>query len=308
MSFEEGTFAAIDLGSNSIHMAVYRMGAREMALVERQKDMAGIIGYVRDGRMGPEGIQRAAKSVAALTRKAAGMGAQAFCFATASLRGVKNQKEVLDAIRGEAGIDVDIVTWEREAYYDYLAVERLMGVRDALAIDIGGGSIEMVWIRKGKLHRNAGIPTGSLRLCHDYVRGMRPEPEEMARIEAAMNGYMDEIGWIDNTGFDTLCSVGGTARAVAKVHKAIIPAPLQPAEHYTYPISDLDALLNVVTDKDRYYEIVMRICPDRIHTLAPGFIALRTIAKRAGVSRIVLSPFGVREGYLIEKVWGGGAV
>jgi exopolyphosphatase/pppGpp-phosphohydrolase len=48
----------------------------------------------------------------------------------------------------------------------------------------------------------------------------------------------------------------------------------------------------------------MKLCPDRLHTITTGFLALRAIAARTEVRHICLSRYGVREGYLIEKVWG----
>jgi Exopolyphosphatase len=299
-----GTYAAIDLGSNSISLAVYRMDKSGMTLLNKDKAMAGIIGCVQEGRISEEGVRRAAGIVTELHRKAREAGAEVFCFATASLRGVKNRRDVLDAIRRETGLEVDVMPWEREAYYDYLAVERLTGVKNALAADIGGGSIELLWIRNNSLYRSASLPTGSLKLCRDYVMGVRPGLPEMERIEAAVNAYLDGVAWVGQTGCGALCTVGGTARAVARLHKEIFPPDKNLGDYdYAYPAQDMDALLSVLADKEKHYKLIMKLCPDRIHTITPGFLALRAIVKRAGATRIALSRFGVREGYLIEKVW-----
>jgi exopolyphosphatase/guanosine-5'-triphosphate,3'-diphosphate pyrophosphatase len=97
--------------------------------------------------------------------------------------------------------------------------------------------------------------------------------------------------------------VGGTARAVAKLHKEIFSHPGD-AGDYIYPAQDMDELLDVLTDKDQHYQLVMKLLPDRLHTITPGFLALRAVVNRTGASRIALSRYGVREGYLIEKVKG----
>ena len=297
-----GVYAAIDFGSNSINLVVYRMTGDSMSLLSGYKAMLGIIGYIRDGKLNEEGLRKAVEVIAEMRRRAQEMGAEVFCFATASLRGIINQREALEMIHTGAGVEADLVSWEREAYYDYLSVVRLMNMKNTLAVDIGGGSIELIWIRGGSLHQSASIPTGSLKLCRDYVRGVRPEVTDMEHIEAAVNRYLDEIGWVGETGCEALCTVGGTARAVAKLHREIFSRAKE-GEDYAYPAEDMDALFSVLADKDRHYDIIMKLFPDRIHTITPGFLALRAIARRAGVSRIDLSRYGVREGYLIEKVW-----
>jgi exopolyphosphatase/guanosine-5'-triphosphate,3'-diphosphate pyrophosphatase len=302
MKMDEGIYAVIDLGSNSINLAVYRMENDGMKLLAKDKNMAGILGYIDDGTISGEGIQKAAEAVEDMNQKALAIGAHVFCLATASLRGVENRQDVSNRIRSLTGLDTDVVPWEREAYYDYLAVQRLMGVGNALAIDIGGGSIELIWIRNGGLYKSAGIPTGSLRLYRDFIQGTIAEFSAIEQIEAAMNCYLDGIDWIGGTGCETLCSVGGTARAVAKLHKGLYPSPREIMD-YVYQAKDLDGLHAVLADREKRNELAQRFCPDRVHTILPGFLALRSIVKKAGAQRIAVSRFGVREGYLIEKVW-----
>lgn len=307
MRTDGGIFAAIDFGSNSINLVIYRMDQSGMKLLGKQKAMPGILGFIQDDKLNNEGIRMAVDIIADMQKKALTLDARVFCFATASLRGIKNQRVVVEAIHDETGLIVDLVSGEREAYYDYLAVEKLMNVKNALVTDIGGGSIELIWIRGGGLRESVSLPTGSLKLCRDYVRGVRPERSEMESIEAAVNGYLDGVSWLHETGCDALCTVGGTARAVAKLHKEIFPLYKEDGD-YVYPADNMGELFDVLADKDQHYELIMKLFPDRLHTITPGFLALRTIVSRTRTKRIVLSRYGVREGYLIEKVWNQGAL
>lgn len=306
MKAEDGVYAAIDFGSNSINLVIYRMDRAGMKLLGKQKSMPGILSFIQNEKLNDEGILTATRIISDMQKMALTMDARVFCFATASLRGIKNQRAVAEAIHDETGLIIDIISGEREAYYDYLAVEKLMNVKNALVTDIGGGSIELIWIRGGGLRESVSLPTGSLKLCRDYVRGVRPERSEMVRIETAVNGYLDGVSWLDETGCDAICTVGGTARAIAKLHKEIFPFHKSEGD-YIYPVQDMNELFDVLADKDQHYELIMKLFPDRLHTITPGFLALRAIVSRAGAKRIVLSRYGVREGYLIEKVWMQGA-
>ena len=70
-------------------------------------------------------------------------------------------------------------------------------------------------------------------------------------------------------------------------------------------MSDLELLHEVLyAGQDTAREIVLRICPDRVHTITPGFVIFEALAHRFGVERILVSQSGVREGYLYERVIG----
>ncbi len=303
MKPEEGIYAAIDFGSNSINLVIYRMNRSGMTLLGKQKAIPGILGYINNNVINDEGIQTAVKIIADMQKKALTMDARVFCFATASLRGIKNGQAVVDAVHDETGLILDIVSWEREAYYDYLAVEKLMNVKNALLVDIGGGSIELVWIKGGSLSHSASLPTGCLKLYRDYVHNEWPESTEVDHIEEAVNTYMDGVDWLTETGCDTLYTVGGTARAAAKLHREMFPSN-SGSGNYVYPSADIDELLGELTEKGRRDVLISRLFPDRRLTVLPGLLALRAVILRTEVHRISLSSYGVREGYLIEKVWG----
>jgi len=269
-------------------------------LLHKQKIMVGIIKYIYGDCMTDEGIAKATDAIAQLHAKAVSMTPNVFCFATASIRGIKNQQAVLDAIQRETGIVTDVLSWEKEAYYDYLALKRMPNLIDALAVDIGGGSIELIHVKEGRLINSASLPTGSLKLYREHVGLIWPRSDEIESMIHAVEGYLDDVDWFAGTGVDDLFSIGGTARAAAKLHRATFLTGK--TQDYSYSVADMDRLLTILTDKESHYEVIMKILPDRVYTITPGFIALYVIAKRAGVKRIVLSRYGLREGYLIEKV------
>ena len=299
--------AVIDFGSNSVNMAIYDLSGGRMKRLKKSKEMLGILGYIHKRRVTHAGIAKSVEVVAALKKKADDMDADVHCFATASLRGTKNANEVTAAILQETGLAVDVMSWQREAHYDYLALVKMLCLSDGLAVDIGGGSTELIHIRDGQLTDSASLPLGSLRLYQDYVAGIRPEPVEIEKMQRAMNDYLDDVKWAAHTGCEVMHAIGGTARAVAKLHKAVFHAD-ENKRGYTYSVDDLTALLNYLSEGSGHFDLVSKLMADRIHVITPGLIALRAVAQRTGVKNIVLSKYGVREGYLIEKVLMQGGV
>lgn len=294
-------YGVIDFGSNSVNLAVYDLSGGRMKRLRKSKEMLGILGYIHKGRVTHAGIAKSVEVVAALNKKADEMGAKVYCFATASLRGVKNAEEVTSAILEETGLSVDVMSWQREAHYDYLALVTMLDIKDAVAVDIGGGSTEIVRIQNAKLINSASLPIGSLRLYQDYVAGIRPETVETERMEQAMNKHLDDVRWAADIGCDVLHAIGGTARAVAKLHKAVFHTD-DNKKGYTYSAEDLSALLRFLSEGSGHFNLVSKLMAERIHVISPGLIVLRAVANRTGVKTITLSKYGVREGYLIEKV------
>jgi exopolyphosphatase/guanosine-5'-triphosphate,3'-diphosphate pyrophosphatase len=294
-------YAVIDFGSNSVNMAIYDLTGGRMKRLKKSKEMLGILGYIQKRRITHAGIAKSVEVVAALKKKADDMGANVLCFATASLRGVKNAHEVTAAILEETGISVDVMSWQREAHCDYLALVKMMDINDAVAVDIGGGSTEIVQIQNAKLTGSASLPVGSLRLYQDYVAGIRPETLEIEKMQQAMNTYLDSVTWAAHTGSEVLHAIGGTARAVAKLHKAVFCTD-DNKKGYTYSAYDLTSLLDYLSESGGHFDVIAKLMAERIHVITPGLIALRAVAQRTGVKSIVLSKYGVREGYLIEKV------
>jgi exopolyphosphatase/guanosine-5'-triphosphate,3'-diphosphate pyrophosphatase len=302
---KDDIYAVLDFGSNTVTLAVYRMGFHGFRPLHKQKASLGILRYIKDGVLSEEGVNLAAETIRELKQAAASMTDKIYCFATASLRGVSNSKEVIERIRHQAGIEVELLSGDQEAYCDYLGLtHNLPHIRNAAALDIGGGSMEIIYIRGGRLNHCISLPTGSLKLSLEFSEGHVPHTEECGDIEMNVQRLLDEVEWLSDAENETLYTIGGTARAVTKLHKAIFSSSMD-SRPYSYLISDLGPLLLYLEDENHYQRLA-QIVPERIQTIVPGIIALKTVAARLGAKTAVVSKYGVREGYLLDKTMAGG--
>jgi exopolyphosphatase/guanosine-5'-triphosphate,3'-diphosphate pyrophosphatase len=253
-----------------------------------------------------EGVGRASEVIAALRRRAMPMADRVHCFATASLRGVVNARQAAERIRRETGVEIRLLSGEEEAYYDYIGlIHNLTDLRDAVALDIGGGSMEIMRISDGQLTHCVSLPTGSLKLSLEFSGGRIPLAAERGHMDAGVRALLDGVDWLPGAGCDTLCTIGGTARAAAKLHKAVFARPV--SDPYVYRISDLDTLLLYLAD-DSHFSRLEQLIPGRVTTIVPGVIALHAVARAAGSSVAILSKYGVREGYLLGALAEGGGL
>ncbi len=302
---KDDIYAVMDFGSNTVTLAVYRMGYHDFRLILKQKSALGIIRYIKEGVLSEDGIKLAIETLAELKRAAQLLTNEVYCFATASLRGVSNAQNVLIQIKTELNIDVDMLSGEQEAYYDYLGLMHFLpGIRNAVALDIGGGSMEIIHIRSGRLYQCISLPTGSLKLSIEYAGGRFPAQQKTVQIEAGVNALLSQVDWLPNIMSDTIYTIGGTARAVSKLHKSIFAYSMD-SKGYSYPVSDISPLLLYLEDEN-HYQRMQQIIPDRIQTIVPGMIALQAVARKAGARTAVVSKYGVREGYLLGRTLSGG--
>lgn len=223
-----------------------------------------------------------------------------YVFATASLRNVQNTQEVTEAIRESTGFEVNVISGEEEGVSSFVGAAYNVNVDSGLMVDIGGGSTELVFYKERKISRAYSIPIGSLSLYANFVSGLVPTRDEYKKIKKFVKQQLEDIS-VSETPEVLLCGVGGTNRAACKLCNDYFDLPLN---NRSLEIEQIKTLTRSFYDEEDGVARILRVVPERIHTIIPGMIILRTIAKRYGCDKIAVSEYGVREGYLIRHVIG----
>lgn len=289
--------ALIDVGSNTIRTVVYgRYGGRVRKLYS-ERDYTGLLAYVRDGRLNTEGITRLCETLAHMRRFCAlCQCASVTAFSTASLRGVTNRAAVLSAVRRRTGLEIRPLSEEEEMACDCEGLRR-SGVREGVAFDLGGGSCQVFRFGEEGLQEGASLPFGCLSLGTHFVReGLFPSREEAKTIRRFVrNALEDRLPGLSGIAPPTLYAMGGTARAAAKVLRAL-------SGDDTGAGVSCEALHRLLRDarrnEARTVDLLRRVIPGRMSTLLPGIAAMEAIARHVGRDTIDVSPVGVREGFL----------
>lgn len=287
----------VDVGSNTVRLSIYQYENGGFKLLLGKKETVGLAGYVENGVLSPTGIQEACRVIARFQNLLRNLGVEELhIFATASLRNIVNTDEALSAIWGATGAEVEVISGAEEAALSYLGAlwSAPETTGPSLLSDIGGGSTELVVCENGILRSAVSLPLGSLSLFTQYVEGVFPAAGE---VKAIRRHVADALERVKVTPCVHLRGVGGTIRAAGKL------CGLKPVQSLT--AQDIRALCHRLKkgDKETLRE-VLRISPDRIHTLLPGLIILREVVKAFSVETIDVSLQGVREGYLLSRVLG----
>ncbi|HEY5585334.1 MAG TPA: hypothetical protein VIK78_12710 [Ruminiclostridium sp.] len=296
-------YAVVDLGSNSIRMSIYDQTNDNLNCILSQKELIGIIAYEKHGILAENGIIRILETLKSFLNTSKIIGSDLFfCFATASLRNIKNTEEVIKRVKSETGVEINLISGQDEARLDFLGAYGCLNFNDGLIIDMGGGSTEIIRFENGAILNLISLPFGSLYLYEKYVNEITPDKKEINLIKSFVAKQLVDIEWLPNS-CNNVCLIGGTARAIARLHQELFSRQKENLQGYTFDTKDIKLLINAVDPSENGgIKLMIRVSPERLHTIIPGLIAFSKILKLSGCKTITISKNGVREGYLEEHV------
>ncbi|RZJ46236.1 MAG: Ppx/GppA family phosphatase [Brevundimonas sp.] len=287
--------AAIDIGSNSVRLVLYRLEGRAIWTVFNEKVLAGL---GRDlSETGNLSVEGAAQALTALKRFAAVIDgvkpAHTFVAATAAVREAADGQVFCDTVAAETGLKIRVLSGEQEARYAALGV--LAGIPDANGVvgDLGGSSLELIRLADGQVERGITLPLGPFALVDP--KGSDPEWRRVAiakRLKSAADFNAD-----------TFYAVGGAWRTLAQVHMDVSDYPLHVVHQYRLSATEARETARLIARQSKAsLEKWPGLSRKRAETLPHAALVLEGLIDRLGFKSIVLSAWGVREGLLYEAL------
>lgn len=287
----------IDIGSNSVRLVVYEGAVRSPTPLFNEKVLCGLGRSVATtGKLGEPAVSRALASLARFKAIARTLDAKYVrAIATAAVREAKDGADFIRRAEAACGVRVEVLSGEQEA--ELAARGIMMGFRepDGIAGDLGGGSLELIDIAAERLNGAVTLPLGGLRLIDTTGD----------RIEKALEAADEAIGkvpWIAKGRGRTFYAVGGTWRALAKLHM----------EHSDYPLHVMHGYAITTREALQFCERIRRakklsaiegmdeISRPRREVLPYGAMVLERLLKRLEPKEVVFSVFGIREGLVFN--------
>lgn len=301
-------YGIIDLGSNTIRLCIYEVQCaaheplrkKDIDTLLNYKVMAGLASHVKEGAMTEEGVKRAIKTINAHLRRASHFNCDRIdIFATAVLRNCSNSHKATAEIEEGIGMRIAILSNEEEAHLGYLGAKLDQSLETGTMVDIGGGSTELTSINGGFDLAKTSIPQGSLSSFATYVKGLLPTQKEIDAIAQAFQEHASREE-TDVYRSSQLYGIGGSIRSAAKLYGDLC----NDGNRFNYLLPEhIDAILErYAKNPDAFAHEALRTVPDRIHTLIPGCVIIREAFKLCGGERLDICKYGVREGYLAERV------
>lgn len=299
--------AAIDVGTNSVHMVIaeVRRGGR-IDVVDRMKEMVRLGHDVfRTGRMTAGSMALATRTLGTFGRLARARGVERVrAVATSAVREARNGEEFVERLRREAKLPVRIISGLEEARLICRAVLHAAGAdeRPRLLVDVGGGSVELALLERGRARWLGSLPLGVARLSQRFLAHDPPLARELKRLEHHLD---QELGpWLARARRDDVEEVVGTSGTMTALVGMAGAARGDDAGR-------LDGMRADAAEIGRLRRRIVRVAVDRRLEL-PGADAKRLdqlpaaatlldfILRRTRVDAVRLCSWALREGLLLE--------
>jgi exopolyphosphatase / guanosine-5'-triphosphate,3'-diphosphate pyrophosphatase len=294
----DAPFAVVDIGSNSVRLVVFEKISRAPVMQFNEKALCGLGRAVRStGRLADDSVAKALASVARFRTLCAQMGVkQAHVVATAAAREAQNGAEFLSRVNDLIGVRAELLSGDREAELSALGVICGLHEPDGVAGDLGGGSLELASLRRVEVGKRTSLKLGGLALM-DESGGSLKKAEKIVR-EALQD--CDVMRLVRGRPF---YAVGGTFRALARLHIGQRAYPLQVMHGYAIPVREALEFVKLVERVNaETLDSIASVNVARRPLLAYGALVLDEIIRIGRPKEVVISATGVREGLVYEQL------
>jgi exopolyphosphatase / guanosine-5'-triphosphate,3'-diphosphate pyrophosphatase len=290
--------AAIDLGSNSVHVLVAAVHGHRL---EPLLDTSAFLGLGRavheGGSFGPELQARLAETLAGYVTQARQLGAGPLAIlGTDPLRRSADAADAVGEIEARTGITVDVIGNEEEALLTLLGVTAGRPVlRDLVVVDIGGGSSEVLAVGPESAARAIGLPIGSARLAGQFVQH---DPPTAAELDAMLATARAVVAQAPDITPSMVIAVGGTATNLLRI--------VRPSRDLAINRKRLaEAMFFLLSEPAASVAARFGLREERARVLPAGAAIVGALFERYGVERIRVSNASLRDGAILAIVHGG---
>jgi exopolyphosphatase / guanosine-5'-triphosphate,3'-diphosphate pyrophosphatase len=302
--------AAIDIGTNSVHMIVVRVRPDlSFEVVDREKEMVRLGAGGLDGRSLTEQAMSAALLALAKFRRIAESHRvdEILAAATSAMREAKNGPEFLSRIVEETGIRPRVISGTEEARLIHRAavygVDVMRG--HAVVIDIGGGSVELTLGGAKRPSLGRSFKMGVIRLTERFVRSDPLAAREERKLVRFVNSEIDGFAkQIVDAGFDRVIGTSGTILSLGTMaaHAESGRAPNE-LRNLRIPARQIHRTRKQVVSLGLQQRLKLPgLEPKRGDIVVAGAVLLDTILRRLGATEITLCDLALREGLILDYV------
>jgi exopolyphosphatase/guanosine-5'-triphosphate,3'-diphosphate pyrophosphatase len=291
-----GRIAVVDIGSNSIRLVVFDGLKRAPFPLFNEKVMCGLgRGLERTGELNPDGVALALDNLGRFVTLADVMGAERIdLLATAAVRDASNGRDFVRKVEKACGRRVRVLSGEEEARLSAMGV--LMGMPQATGLmgDLGGGSLEVVALERGKAGAHATLPLGPLRLAE-------AAGDDMGKAARLVDAALEPLGWLGDLKGETFHPVGGAWRTLARIHMEQTGYPLHVIQDYRVPRREMEDVARLIASMGRKsLARLVDVARRRLEALPFAALVLERVLKTARPSAVAFSAYGLREGHIYD--------
>lgn len=299
------TFAAIDIGSNSVRLKVSRLQSGRLKAMHEDREVTRLgEGVFSGGLLSPESMSETVRVLRRFHRATQECGADTVrVVATAALRDARNSRAFLEWVRSTTGWTVEIISGLEEARLIHLGIvsRGRLASRSVLLVDLGGGSCELTLSRDERIRDTVSLSLGAVRLTSEFLKHDPPRKGELKRLEGFVaRGIVRIQDRIRSARVGTVIATSGTAAALA----AIASHLSRPKKRRLGDTVTREMMRRIVKQISRMTldqrRRVPGIGPRRAEIICAGAVVYEELLERCHLNGFRYSPLGLRDGILAQ--------
>lgn len=285
-------YAVVDTGSNTIRLSVYKYENEHLCQLFTEAVFANLAGHIFNNSLTDDGILACCDAISKHKETAKKYDAALFVFATAAIRNAKNTEEIIEKVKENTGVTLEILSGDDEGELSFLGAKEDFPKDDGIMADIGGGSSEVVAYQNGVPFAVQSIPLGSLSAYKKFVKGELPSPSEVKIIKNEIIHYLNKNKAFSNINSKNICLVGGGAMTAHSLCEMFF------GENLT--VKNVKNLLSLLLSSPDASKILEKAIPKRKLTITPGLAIYSAICEYFSGEQIFVSDKGIKEGYVLK--------
>jgi exopolyphosphatase/guanosine-5'-triphosphate,3'-diphosphate pyrophosphatase len=295
----------IDLGSNTARLSIYAaapMGP-PWIIFESKETPRLTSAALPDGRLPSEALHRVLETLERFRKILDDRGVRQRCaVATSALREAPNGPAFLDEVHRRTGLSLRVLSGEEEARYGYLGAASGLSLSDDILVDLGGGSLQLIRIREGKLENKVSVPLGALRLRDRFLEHDPPKKKELELL------WDHVLTTLRTSGFSRVSAssvrfvgMGGTFRCLGRVLQEMREYPFPRVHGYVLPGEELEDLLSVFSELSAgTLQEVPGVGTDRADIIVSGLSIVLCLLDWLNKDEVTVTGCSIREGVACE--------
>jgi exopolyphosphatase/guanosine-5'-triphosphate,3'-diphosphate pyrophosphatase len=301
--------AAIDIGTNSVHMIVVRVRPDlSFEVIDREKDMVRLGAGGLDGRSLTDTAMSAALQTLSKFRRLADSHKvdEIVASATSATREAENGGDFIAAVDRQTGIRIRVISGTEEARLIHLAAGYGVdiGGTTAVVVDIGGGSVEVTLGTATQLTLGRSFKTGVIRLTERFVQSDplsgSNERKLVKHLNEEMGPYLDQIA---ARGFGRVIGTSGTILSLGAMASAGDDGRLDDLRNLRVTAKALHRLRKRIAASNLQERLQLPgMDPRRADLSVAGSVLFDTILRRLGADEFTLCDLALREGLVLDYI------
>ena len=290
----------IDIGSNSVRLVVYEGLTRSPTPIFNEKVLCGLGRQVQStGLLAPEAVDRALRALQRFRALCDRMEvSRLWVIATAACRDASNGKAFIVQAERVCRTTIQVISGKREAQLSALGVVSGFHRPDGIVGDLGGGSLELTEVLGHRVRPGVTLPLGGLALQDISSKSLKKAEKIVRKALAGVDLLEEGAG-------RTFYAIGGTWRALARLHMWQTGYPLHVMHGYVIPAREAYEFSTLVHRvRPETLSQIEVVSDARRPLLAYAALVLEHVVRIARPKNVVISALGVREGLLYSLLDG----